>query len=101
MLLGGQNVSPKERLILDMLCDARELYGTEFIDRSEGQLVRGTLYVMLHKLTKKGLVSARNVEKPEGAIGPQRRYYRITAEGRRVAKRIAELEALRGKAVAR
>ena len=42
-----------------------------------------SLYPLLHRLEKQGLIDGRWVEKPEQR---RRRYYRLTAEGRKVLR---------------
>ena len=53
----------------------------ELTDRSQNvfEMKSGTLYPLLHTLEQKGFVSA--YERTEG--GRERRYYAITAEGKR------------------
>jgi PadR family transcriptional regulator, regulatory protein PadR len=62
-----------------------ELYGYDLVKRLasvEGLVVtEGTVYPLLSRLRKAGLVRARLVESPSG---PVRKYYTLTPEGRRV-----------------
>jgi PadR family transcriptional regulator PadR len=74
---------PKERLILELLVSAGPLYGLELVDRSEGGLKRGTVYVTLGRMEAKGFLTSEQEELPEGAIGLPRRRYRPTALGER------------------
>jgi PadR family transcriptional regulator len=68
------------------LLSRRELYGYEMVEalerQTEGVLAMGqsTLYPLLYNLEAKGWVSSREVEGPEGRT---RRYYAITAQGRK------------------
>ncbi|MEM7391701.1 MAG: helix-turn-helix transcriptional regulator [Verrucomicrobiota bacterium] len=75
-----------EPIILSILCGG-ENYGYAIIQKvricSEEQMqwTDGMLYPVLHRLEQKGLISAR-WKKGEG--GPRRKYYRITARGKKV-----------------
>jgi DNA-binding PadR family transcriptional regulator len=68
------------------MLEGRDRHGYEIGQRieqlSEGRLAfqAGTLYPLLYKLEQRGLVSGRWVEKPGER---RRRFYRLTAEGRR------------------
>jgi len=76
-------LSATERLILDLLRE-RELFGLQLVDRSEGALKRGTVYVTLGRMQDKGYVESRTEPLPPGAIGLPRRWYRPTEYGLRV-----------------
>lgn len=76
-------LSPKKRLVLEMLVSNQEMYGLEMVDASKGQLKRGTVYVTLARMQDEGLVESRIVEE-DGLPGPPRRFYRITGHGSRV-----------------
>ena len=75
-------------LLLKMLSE-REMYGYEIIQeasrRSEKsfQFKEGTLYPALHQLYKRGYLRS---EWRLGTNGRQRKYYSITAKGRKVAR---------------
>ena len=75
-----------ELLILSLL-DARARHGYELSKlietRSEGQLKFhiDSLYPLLYRLEERGWIKGTWVEKPDER---RRRYYRVTAEGRRV-----------------
>lgn len=68
------------------LLDRREMYGYELAEAlerdSDGVLALGhsTLYPLLYNLESKGLIAA---ERPRSANGRTRKYYAITAKGRR------------------
>lgn len=85
-------LSAKERLILEHLADGGELFGLQLVERSDGGLKRGTVYVTLGRMQEKGYVESRQEPLPPGAIGLPRRLYRLSAYGRRVldAWRLAE-----------
>ena len=76
-------LSGTERLILDLLRE-RELFGLQLVDRSEGALKRGTVYVTLGRMQDKGYVESRTEPLPAGAIGLPRRWYKPTEYGLRV-----------------
>lgn len=75
-------------VILRLLDREGRLYGYQMSklvkDRSEGnyQLSEGSLYPLLHKLVKDGLL----VTETETVNGRARRYYRITEAGRAAAR---------------
>jgi len=75
-----RTLSRTERVILDLL-QARESFGLELVERSQGALKRGTVYVTLARMQDKGYVTSRTEEQPPGAIGLPRRLYRPTAYG--------------------
>ena len=77
---------PKERLILEMLVSSGPLYGLELVDRSDGDLKRGTVYVTLGRMEAKGFLTSEQEEMPEGAIGLPRRRYRPTGLGERALR---------------
>ena len=68
------------------LLENREMYGYEMVEAlaadSNGALALGqsTLYPLLYNLEAKGLVRA---ERREATSGRTRKYYRLTAQGRR------------------
>lgn len=72
-----------EYCVLALLC-GREMYGLEVV-RTLAEvdglvLSEGTLYPLLSRLRKESLVDTTWKESPSG---PPRRYYRLTAKGRR------------------
>src|SRR3954468_14030226 len=76
-------LSATERLILDLLRE-QDLFGLQLVDRSEGALKRGTVYVTLGRMQEKGYVESRTEPLPPGAIGLPRRWYKPTPYGLRV-----------------
>jgi PadR family transcriptional regulator, regulatory protein PadR len=74
--------SSKELVVLDLLAAEAELYGLQMVDASQGALKRGTIYVTLSRMEKKGYVESWLEEAAPGQ-GPPRRLYRITPLGRR------------------
>lgn len=77
-------LSAIESLILDLLDDAREMYGLELVEASRDRIKRGTVYVTLARMEEKGYVSSRQEARGPGAIGLPRRMYRVTPLGARV-----------------
>jgi PadR family transcriptional regulator PadR len=75
-------------LILGLLSE-REMYGYEMLRESERrsahafQLKEGTLYPALHQMERSGLLKARWRETDAGRA---RKYYKLTAKGRRQAQ---------------
>lgn len=76
--------SQKEALILRLLVGNGELFGLQMVERSKGELRRGTVYVTLDRMEDKGYLTSRQEEKLPGAIGLPRRLYKITGLGQRV-----------------
>src|SRR5687767_14501642 len=76
----------KERLILDLLVAMGPLYGLQLVERSEGALKRGTVYVTLSRLEAKGYVESEQEPPTPGAIGLPRRIYRPTGLGQRALR---------------
>lgn len=62
------------------------MYGLQLVDRSEGALKRGTVYVTLGRMEAKGLLHSEQEALPAGGIGLPRRLYRPTALGERVLR---------------
>lgn len=73
------SVSKKEWVILGMLATARQpMYGLEIVVRSDRQISRGSVYVLLSRMEEKGLVISAE-EKEPGRSGIPRRLYEPTA----------------------
>jgi DNA-binding PadR family transcriptional regulator len=79
-------ISRTERIILDLLIRDEELYGLQIVERSNGGVKRGTVYVTLGRMQEKGYVESRTEPPVPGAIGLPRRLYRPTAYGAAVLK---------------
>lgn len=78
MNVGLPRPSRSERLILELLVGEGELFGLQMVERSDGALKRGTVYVTLGRMQEKGYLESRQEPLPEGAIGLPRRLYRPT-----------------------
>jgi DNA-binding PadR family transcriptional regulator len=79
-------LSAKERLILELLVSMGPQYGLQLVDRSDGALKRGTVYVTLGRMEEKGYVESEQEAPVTGAIGLPRRIYRPTGLGERVLR---------------
>ena len=77
---------PLERVLRVLLADpAAPHYGYDLM-KAAG-LPSGTLYPMLARLQQEGLVDSRwEDQRPDAGGRPPRKYYRLTAEGARVAR---------------
>ena len=73
-----------EQEILGLLSGKADQYGLELV-RNSSILKRGTVYVMLQRMEKKGLVSSRE-EKEETMPGLPRRIYSITGLGQQALR---------------
>lgn len=79
----SQSMSRTESLVMELL-RGRERYGLELVDRSQGALKRGSVYVILARMEEKGFVESHQEERPPGVSGLPRRLYRATPYGRKV-----------------
>lgn len=72
-----------EMCVLAVLQD-QEGYGYEILERlrseADLELTESTIYPLLARLSKDGMLLIRVAKSPNG---PQRRYYRLTTEGQR------------------
>jgi PadR family transcriptional regulator, regulatory protein PadR len=77
---------PLERVLRVLLADpTAEHYGYDLMKAT--RLPSGTLYPMLARLQQQGLVHSEWEEQRTDAAGrPPRKYYRLTADGARVAR---------------
>ncbi len=67
-----------------------EIYASDMLDeltRAKIVVAEGTLYPLLNRLRKVGLVDYKWVE---SAFGPPRKYYTLTEEGRRFLKELRQ-----------
>lgn len=77
-------VSQKEELILYYLTrHTTGAYGLEMVKASCGLIKRGTIYVTLNRMEKKGYLKSHIAEAEKGESGPPRRLYKLTAKGSR------------------
>jgi PadR family transcriptional regulator PadR len=78
------SLPPKETLILRLLMQDRAMYGLELVKASKRRLKRGTVYVTLGRMEKKGYITSRLEEAPPSVGGLPRRLYEATPFGQRV-----------------
>ena len=76
---------PKERLILELLTEGPD-FGLRLVERSSGALKRGTVYVTLGRMQRKGFIQSEVEPSPAGAIGLPRRIYSVTPLGVRALR---------------
>lgn len=77
-------ISQKEELIMYYLAQhTGGAYGLAMAKASCGLLKRGTIYVTLNRMEKKGYVKSWISEAKPGESGPPRRLYKLTAKGSR------------------
>ena len=77
------SIAPTESLILELL-EARERYGLELVEASDGRLKRGSVYVILGRMEKKGFVRSQQEARVPGTAGLPRRVYEATDYGLKV-----------------
>src|SRR5688572_232541 len=86
--------SAKEHIVLTSLLSNQEKYGLQLVAESNGELKKGTVYVLLNRMEDKGYITSRKEEPVPDAIGPARRLYRITGHGRRVVDAWSQIAAM-------
>jgi PadR family transcriptional regulator PadR len=79
-----------ERLVLELLLEGPD-FGLNLVARSEGGLKRGTVYVTLARMERKGFITSEQEPQTPGAIGLPRRMYRMTPLGERALRAWATL----------
>jgi DNA-binding PadR family transcriptional regulator len=77
---------PLERVLRVLIADpAASHYGYDLMKAA--RLPSGTLYPMLARLQQEGMVESHwEDQRPDAGGRPPRKYYRLTAEGARVAR---------------
>lgn len=75
-----------EFLILGLLIPRGDMFGLELVKSSEGKLKRGTVYVTLQRMEKRGFIESREEERIAPEIGIPRRMYQATGLGERIYK---------------
>lgn len=73
-------LTAKEARVLGLLINGGEKYGLELVRESEGELKRGTIYVLLDRMGDKGYVESRQETNPT-LSGMPRRLYKPTGLG--------------------
>lgn len=77
-------LSGKELAILQLLVSSGEMFGLEMVEASEGNLKRGTIYVILSRMSDKGYIESREEPREYPEIGIPRRKYWASGLGERV-----------------
>jgi DNA-binding PadR family transcriptional regulator len=62
----------------------RGAYGLQIVEESDGEIKRGSVYVLLGRLEEKGYVKSDRQTAAVDHAGPARPLYRLTGEGTRV-----------------
>ena len=84
--MAAKLINTTEGAVLMALVSGRE-YGSDLVAKvhlqTEGKvpLTLGTVYPVLYKLERKGLVRSQWGDEAEGRNSPRRRYYSITSSG--------------------
>jgi PadR family transcriptional regulator, regulatory protein PadR len=80
---------PLQRLLSVLVTDpSAHWYGYELM--KSAALSSGTLYPMLARLEEQGLVTSQWEPAPVAGGRPPRRYYELTGEGARVARKVTQ-----------
>jgi DNA-binding PadR family transcriptional regulator len=74
-------LSATETLVLWMLITHGEMYGLQIVQQSQGEIARGSVYVLLDRMEDKGLVESQQEAKEPGVSGIPRRLYKPTGAG--------------------
>ena len=80
------SLSRKELLILELLASHDSMYGLQLVTASNGRLKRGTVYVTLGRMEKRGYVSSSLDVSQQPTGGLPRRRYIPTPLGRRMLR---------------
>jgi DNA-binding PadR family transcriptional regulator len=77
--------TPSEMVVMRILQgNPQGAYGLEIVMESNGEVKRGSVYVLLGRLEEKGFVRVLPSKRTREALGPARPQYQLTAEGSRV-----------------
>lgn len=79
-------LSSTEHRILSLVDELGEAYGLQLFRYTKGEIKKGTVYVLLGRLSARGFVVSERVPLPEGEVGPSRVVYRVTEAGGRALK---------------
>ena len=75
------SMTDNEAHALELVIARGELYGLEIADSSEGAIPRGTVYVLLARMVKKGFVESRSEARGPNTRGMPRKLYKATGLG--------------------
>lgn len=89
-------LSSKEHSVLTLMASqpSKEWYGLELVERSGGDIKRGTIYVTLQRMAEKGLVESHREAAIDEAVAIPRRLYKPTGLGSRALDAHNAYEAL-------
>jgi DNA-binding PadR family transcriptional regulator len=90
---GMPKLTPKERIILELLVGADEMYGLEIVEASNNEVGRGSVYVFLDRLEERGMVNSDLEKRPPNMAGNPRRLYKVTGHGKYVLSLYKQWEA--------
>ena len=90
--MGVPRLTEKEAKVLELLITGGEKYGLELVKESEGELKRGTIYVLLDRMGEKGYLESRKENDPR-LPGMPRPRYKPTGLGEKAYRLHAEFEA--------
>jgi len=83
--------SDTELIIFELLSDDSEKYGLELVQKSNGELKRGSVYVFLSRMQSENWIIGR-IDKIPGDSGSPRVKYRLSPKGRHVLKAMRQLQ---------
>lgn len=87
-------MSEKELMILRLLIDnPRGLYGSDFVQLSQGVLGRGSIYTMLDRMIAKGYVNEAQEAPEEAGLTPRTRHM-VSAAGHRAYRMFLKVHGL-------
>ena len=89
-------LSKKESLVIELLKGEPPQYGLQLVERSDGGLKRGTVYVTLGRMLDKGLVTVQRDDDQMHSGLPRPRYQPTAMALRLLAARRAYEAALEG-----
>ncbi len=72
--------------IVKMLLQRGEMFGQEMVENSAGLLKRGTVYVTLSRMERKGILKSKEQPRPNNQYGTSLRLYEPTDYGSRIFK---------------
>ena len=76
-------ITQKALTVMQLLKNNPGMYGLQIVDASEGQVKKGTIYVVLSSLQDEGWITS-NVEQNPKYSGMPRKLYSLTGEGARI-----------------
>lgn len=84
-----------EMAVMKILQDnPRGLYALQVVDQADGAIKRGSIYVLLGRLTLKGFIKMTKPKEAQNYPGLPRPIYRLSPEGLKVVRTAYELRHL-------